>query len=398
MNSKKQLIALAIALACAQTALAQDGQDRFTLSGFGTLGVAHSTEDLADVVSDFQSDKGVGASDGTSARLDSSFALQLNANFTDDFTGVVQAVSEYAVTDSYKPEISLAHVKYRFSPAFSARLGRITAPLYMLSEYQRVGYAMPWVRPPHEVYNYLLAMDGIEGLYTINAGDTVIGVQAFYGQIDSEKADVDDLHGLGVQVDRGASSFRVSHIRGNVKYSSPSIELLFNTYRNMPSPPFPASLGTIAARLDPRDMDGSFSGIGYSYDPGNWFLRTEVIQADYAPSISAKTTSGYLSAGFRKGAWTPSFTVAHVDTSELELPGAADPIGTLNMAVAQNNNSRHSYTASLRWDVRDNVAVKLQGSHVKNHAGSFGSLKNYQPGFQPGGSYNLISASVDLVF
>jgi len=393
MNSKKHLIALAIALACAQSAQADDG-GMFTFSGFGTLGVAHSTEDKADVVPDFQSERGVGASDSTSARLDSRIALQVNANFTDDFTGVVQAVSEYAVTESYKPEISLAHVKYRFSPALSVRLGRITAPLYMLSEYQRVGYATPWVRPPYEVYNYLLAMDGIEGLYTINAGDTVIGLQAFYGEINSEKADVDNMRGLGVQVDRGSSSFRISHIRGTVHYSTPNIEALFTTYRSLPFP----GLAAIATRLDPRDMDGSFSGVGYSYDPGSWFLRAEAIQADYAPAIVGKTTSGYLSAGFRQGAWTPSFTVAHVDTSDLEAPGAADPIGLLNMAVAQNQNSRHSYTASVRWDVRDNIAVKLQGSHVQNHAGSFGGLKNYQPGFQPGGSYNLISASVDFVF
>lgn len=394
MKPTQQLIALAIAFGCAQTAAAQERQDIFTFSGFGTVGVAHSTEDQADVTSDFQVEKGVGASDGTSARLDSRIALQVDARFTDDFTGVLQAVSEYAVTESYRPEVSLAHVKYRFSPAFSVRLGRITAPLYMLSEYQRVGYAMPWVRPPHEVYNYLLAMDGVEGQYTLNVGETVVGVQAFYGSIDSEKAEVDDMHGIGIQVDRGASTFRASHIRGNVSYVTPTINQLFDTYQSLPIP----GLAAIADRLDPRDMDGSFSGVGYSYDPGSWFVRAEAIQADYTPSLSGKTTSGYLSGGFRRGKWTPSFTFAHVDTSGLDAPGAADPIGLLNLAVLSNDNSRHSYTAGVRWDVRDNVAVKLQGSHIKNHAGSFGGLGNTQPGFQPGRGYNLISASVDFVF
>lgn len=394
MNCKKYLIAAAVTLACTQMAQAQDGQDRFTLSGFGTAGVAHSSEDKADVRPDFQTGKGVGASNATSAKLDSRFALQLNANFTDDFTGVVQAVSEYAVTESYKPEISLAHVKYRFSPAFSTRVGRITAPLYMLSEYQRVGYAMPWARPPQEVYNYLLAMDGIEGQYTINAGDTVIGLQGFYGHIDSEHVEVDAMRGLAVQVEHGSSSFRISHVRGNASYTSDSITQLFNFYATLPIPP----LVEAANKLDPRRMDGKFSSIGYAYDPGSWFLRTEAIQADYTPSISGKTTSGYLSGGFRRGAWTPTFTYAHVDVSGLDAPGALDPIGLLNQSVLRNNNSRHSYTASLRWDVRDSVAIKLQGSHVKLHAASLGDLSNDQPGFVPGGSYNLISASVDFVF
>lgn len=394
MNSKKHLVAaLAIALACTQSAQAQDA-DRFTLSGFGTLGVVHSTEDQADFKPDFQTDRGVGASERTSMRPDSRLALQLNANFTDAFTGVVQVVSEYAVTASYRPELALAHVKYDVSPAFSTRLGRITAPLYMLSEFQRVGYATPWVRPPYEVYNYLIPMDGIEGLYTVNAGDSVIGLQGFYGHIDSERAHVDAMRGLAVQFDRGAHAARVSHIRGHVTYSTPTIDQLFDTYRSLPIP----GLANLAERLDPRGVDGSFTGVGYSYDPGNWFLRTEAIQADYTPSIVARTTSGYLSAGIRRGAWTPSLTFAHVDTSGLDLPGAADPIGLMNRAVASNEAGRHSVTASLRWDAHDNIAVKLQGSHVKNHAGSSGGLGNLQPGFQPGGRYNLISASVDFVF
>ena len=138
--------------------------------------------------------------------------------------------------------------------------------------------------------------------------------------------------------------------------------------------------------------------MGYSYDPGAWFVRAEAIQADYTPSLSGKTTSGYVSGGIRKGAWTPWVTFAHVETSGLEPPGALDPIGLLNMAVLSNNNSRHSYTVGVRWDVHDNVALKLQGSRIENHAGSFGGLGNVQPGFEPGRGYNLISASVDFVF
>ena len=79
------------------------------------------SEDKADVTPDFQIDRGVGASDAVSGRLDSRIGVQLNAGFSDNFSGVVQAVSEYAVTKSYRPEFTLAHVKYRFSSAFSAR-------------------------------------------------------------------------------------------------------------------------------------------------------------------------------------------------------------------------------------------------------------------------------------
>ncbi|MBV2210111.1 MAG: hypothetical protein KUL77_11180 [Thermomonas sp.] len=394
MKLKKQWIALAVSMALAQTAWAQDDSDRFTLSGFGTVGVAHSSERNADVRPDFQASTGVGASDRTSFNLDSRIAVQLNANFTDNLTGVLQAVSEHGVESEYSPKISLAHVKYRFTSNFSARLGRITAPLYMLSEYQRVGYAMPWARPPIEVYDYLLAMDGVDAVYNFHAGDAVIGLQGFYGRIDSKKSDVNAFRGVALNVDAGASSFRISHIRGTVNYATKDINALFDAYESLPIPP----LVDYAKMLDPRGVDGKFSGIGYSYDPGKWFMRTEVIQADYGAAIIGKATSGYLSAGMRVGDFTPSLTVAHVDSPNPEAPGALDPLGLLNAAVLSQRSSRHSYGAALRWDVHSNVAVKFQANHVKNHAGSFGGLGNQQPGFVPGRGYNLVSASVDFVF
>lgn len=393
MRLHKQGTALVVGLLLMQSAWAQDS-DRFKLSGFGTFGVAHSTEDKADVTPDFQAGMGVGASDATSARLDSRAAIQLDAQFTDNFSGVVQAVSEYAVTRSYSPKISLAHLKYRFGSSFSARLGRISAPLYMLSESQRVGYAMSGARPPVEVYNYLLSMDGVEGQYNINLGETVLGIQGFYGHIDSEDVDVQAMRGLAVQLDRGASTARIAHVRGTANYVTDDLNTLFNTYLSIPNP----TLNAVVKQLDPRAMKGQFSSVGYSYDPGNWFLRTEVIQADYSPSITGRTTSGYATVGIRRGDWTPSLTVAHVDLRGQATLGALDPLGVLNQAVARQNSSRHSYTAALRWDVHSNIAVKLQASHIKNHAGSYGSLSNIQPGFVLGGGYNLVSASVDFVF
>ena len=56
------------------------------------------------------------------------------------------------------------------------------------------------------------------------------------------------------------------------------------------------------------------------------------------------------------------------------------------------------YPLGARWDVRESVALKLEASHVESDTGSNGGLTNLQPGFRPGGSYNLVSASVDFVF
>jgi hypothetical protein len=45
-----------------------------------------------------------------------------------------------------------------------------------------------------------------------------------------------------------------------------------------------------------------------------------------------------------------------------------------------------------------NVALKLQYDHMNLGAGSAGVLGNIQPGFQPGGTAHLLSASLDFVW
>lgn len=85
MKFTVKLLSAAIALTSSTCAYAQQ-ESMFSFSGFGTLGVVHSTEDQADFTPDIQTNEGVGASHSTSARPDSRIAGQVNANFTDKFT------------------------------------------------------------------------------------------------------------------------------------------------------------------------------------------------------------------------------------------------------------------------------------------------------------------------
>jgi hypothetical protein len=59
---------------------------------------------------------------------------------------------------------------------------------------------------------------------------------------------------------------------------------------------------------------------------------------------------------------------------------------------------QNTLSIGARWDVLRNAALKLQYDHTRIGAGSSGVLANLQPGFQPGGTVNVISVSVDFVF
>jgi hypothetical protein len=83
-------------------------------------------------------------------------------------------------------------------------------------------------------------------------------------------------------------------------------------------------------------------------------------------------------------------------------PGPAAQATALNSqlstALARRAGSQRTLSLGARWDFQRNMDAKLQLDHSRLGAGSQGLLVNPQPGFQPGGTLNLISATLDFVF
>jgi hypothetical protein len=98
----------------------------FTVSGFGTAGMVHSSEHRADYTnSPWYKPVGAGYNQNWSPDVDSRFGMQLDARFTEQFSAVVQAISQLRYDNTYKPTIEWANLKYQFTPDFDIRLGRI---------------------------------------------------------------------------------------------------------------------------------------------------------------------------------------------------------------------------------------------------------------------------------
>jgi len=151
----KLVTALAVAVLVHPAAAEADetGESRFTLNGFGTLAVVHSDEDQADFVSNQLAPDGAGYTRAWSPEVDSRFGLQLTAKLTPRLTGVLQLITEQRYDESYTPSVEWANLKYDITPDLSVRVGRMVLSSFMVSEYRKVGYATPWVRPPEEVYS-----------------------------------------------------------------------------------------------------------------------------------------------------------------------------------------------------------------------------------------------------
>jgi hypothetical protein len=82
-------------------------------------------------------------------------------------------------------------------------------------------------------------------------------------------------------------------------------------------------------------------------------------------------------------------------------PFLAGPATELNASLNSALGSiavGKTISAGVRWDFIKDVDFKLQIDHSRNGAGSPGTLSDLQPGFQPGGTVNLFSGTVDFVF
>lgn len=430
--------ALAVLLIC-NTASAQSddgGAPSLSFRGFGTIGVAHSTEDQADFLAQDLQGAGAGHGRAWSPDVDSRLGVQLNADITPQLSGVLQVVAEQRHDKSYRPRVEWANLKYEVTPDFNIRAGRIVLPILMVSDSRKVGYAQPWVRPPVEVYSLipLTSSDGIDMSYRLSFGDVNNTLHVGIGLRDisaglPDGGDVIAKDGWVISdtLEYGNASLHVAYARSKVTVEA--FRPLFGGYRDYAAgaAALPFGLGTQAAadasalteKYDPDNKRFTILSIGGSYDPGNWFVMAEWAQTE-SKSVYGKRQGWYATSGYRFGAFTPyvSYAEAKLKSNQsdsglaaLSMTGSPfiDPfISGLNDGAAQLNaklNEQLSGAAiqktvslGVRWDFARNAALKLQYDHSRLGSGSPGTLDHLQPGFEPGGKFEVFSATVDFVF
>jgi len=387
----------------------------FSFSGYGTLGLAHSSEHKADFVNNDLQARGAGRSRDWSAEVDSRIGAQVSAQFTPQTSAVVQVTSEQRYDGTYAPAVEWANIKYAVTPDFSVRAGRIVLPNFLVSDYRKVGFANVWVRPPVEVYSLvpLTNSDGIDISWRKRFGEVSNTVQLSYGTSsakvpngDMVSGEVSGKRGRGIfdTIEYGAATLHFSYFLSDLTIGS--YKPLADGFRQ-----FGAQGNAITDKYDPDNKPFSFIGVGGMYDPGKWFVAGEwgVIDTN---SAFGKRAAWYASGGYRIDKFTPYVSYARASVkSNTSDPGLTVPpyypLATQQQAAALNSklnqvlsNAPVQETISLgvRWDLARNTALKLQYDRSNNGAGSPGTLNNVQSGFTPGGIFNVFSITVDFLF
>ncbi len=387
-----------------------DTTPAWTFGGFGTVGVVHADTTEADFTTSVLRAHGAGHTRRWSPDVDSRLGAQLGVTLDKQWSGVIQLVTEQRRSGSYRPQLEWANIKYQATPDLSLRIGRIALPIFLAADYRKVGYAYPWVRTPVEVYGAVpnSSSDGADLSYRWQAGGVKYVTQAMYGRTElrlNEENVVKGrrLAGVSHTAESGALSGRIGVFTGEMTVNIG--DDLFGGLRQFGAPGL--------ALVQKYEIDHKrFSAItaGANYDPGDWFVMGEVGRFN-AHSFLGKTVTRYFSAGYRIASFTPYVAYASVDAkSPTRDPGLstaglppphAQAARALNAgldALLKTIPIQTTLTAGVRWDVRTDMALKLQYDRVKPRDGSRGTLLVLQPGFRSDTSINVASFALDFVF
>lgn len=417
-----------LGLTLAQTAAASyAGEDRdiaVTLRGFGTLGAAYSNLDSADVTGNLVQSNGVGHTRRLAGSLDSKLGLQLNTEFDEDWSAVVQALSHYQHDSSYDPEIEWAYLQYRATTNITVRAGRIVTSPFMESQTRQVSYAYTWVRPPVELYdlNPVTNKTGFDIRYQFATGEAVSTLTTSWGVAEEEfttgdRVDANSYWEFEYKLEYHNSTLRLAYTMAEFDIESDDLDLLADSFISVAdnSGENNRRRALANARLLYADnIDNNFLSLGFLHQPGHWLLRGELAKTFADDNTYVASAIGwYITGGYQINNLTPYLTLASVSSSHKtaayintegltpEQAATAEQLNAgLRAALDAIASDQQSVSAGVRWDTLPGLAFKLEIKHLKTESGSAnpGRLREVQSDFTPGESANVVSLSMDFVF
>lgn len=336
---------------------------------------------------------------------DTVLGIQGNYRLSDRTSAVIQLVSRERPTGSYAPHASLGFISYAPTSELNIRMGRLRVPFFMHSDSLDINYALPWIRPPVEVYglNPFSDLDGIDLLYRVRLGTTDLELHPYAGRsaipvYKGGHSRLDRLFGVNLSIVTDNLTVFLGHAEAalTLRWGDANFRQLTSIL-----PP------DLTRELSGGNGRASFSSAGFQWDDGNWQLTGE-----YARRINRRYANSafgwHLTLAHRLADITPYLTLAR----QAEIRPVArytfeqTPITALQEYafghfLRSRNLAQRSVTVGVRWDLERNIALKTEFTHTTTSKDSWGS-------FFPRGdvianapldrSINMLGLSIDVTF
>jgi len=361
------------------TALANGTASAIEFDGFLTAGFAVHNQEQTNGSTVTYLDE---VTDKVTFLQDSKFGLQMTADVSEDMQVVSQILAS-AEDDNYRMDIEWAYLDYSIDDSSSFRVGRIKQPVFLISDYLEVGYAYPWIRPPHEAYNNMPvdSLIGVELLYSTTIGGMNLMLQPYFGSnteaipgFTTARFFADNYIGMAIRLESSVFTFQLSSFKTDVSTTDTSV-------------------GAGGTNLI-SEGTAVLSVASMSWDVANFIGYAEYTTRDIEQEGTPSSTSAfnkvafdslfsdqdgyYVTLGYRMGKFLPHITYAVADSDPKSLsPMCLDVNNPLTCGPSQGAR-QNSITLGLRYEINDSTALKMEFQTVEldNNAANFGL---YQP-------------------
>lgn len=352
---------------------------RWSIKGFGTFGFSGTDTDELGFIRSTTQTQNVRNSWGVIT--DSRIGLQVDVDINRSLHATVQWVARDHAGDFLEQNLDWAFLRWNFNDTTNVRFGRLGADLFLLSDYRNVGYAYPWVRPPHEFYSNLALyhFDGFDFNHKIYFDDNLLSIKLFAGysfnQIPSAFPEPVDLEtplvGGSLKFESGSWATRAGYAFLRIVTEVPNQQLV--NALNAPSVNFGIpGISQVIPYLSIKNTNAHYYSLGTAYDDGSWIAQAEVSYVDSETTFFPDAVSSYLSVGKRFSNMTlySLFGISHSFQKEINIPSPIFPSPQLQQlhqvtdrAINKNGIDETSVSLGLRWDFYQNLAFKTQWSH-----------------------------------
>lgn len=379
-------------------ALAEEGGRPFSVSGFGTLGLTHTTSDAAHFVRDLYAPDG--ARRQWTPKVDSLLGMQFDYAPSETVSGTVQAVSRYRHDRSYDPEISLAFLRVSPNRQLDLRFGRLGTDFFMLADSRMVGYSYLTVRPSGDFFWHLpfYSINGADATVTFPAGEGALRMKAFAGRTYERMALEDETWKLNGALMQGAYAewqggpWQVRASYANIRFRSnlPLRNLLLNAGLDA------TSAQIVEDDLATRDKRTDYFSLGAVYEHGPWQGQLMANVIEQGNRFFEDSWSVMSLLGYRLGSVTPfvGYSRALSRTRPATDLGPLTPVAARMMA--ESHVDQHTVSLGARWDVLRDVAFKVQLDGIRGTPTSLLPYRRETASWD--GRMKVLSATLDFIF
>lgn len=360
-------------------AIANDDAVNWSVKGFGTFALTGTDTREIGYKRDLSQVKNVKKPWGF--LTDSRFGIQLDVDINQSLHATTQWVVRDHAGNFFEQNLEWAFLRWSQSDTLDIRFGRMGADLFLLSDYRNVGYAYPWMRPPHEFYASvpMFHFDGFDIKKNFRIDDDLLSLKLFAGysfnqlptvfpelfEVESPVAGGNIVYQSGNWTTRAAYAFL--HILSDVPVGQLT-DVLLQPETNFAIP----NISQVVPHLSIKNTDIHYMSVGTAYDDSTWFAQAEASYIESETSYYPPSANAYLSVGRRFSTLSiyALYGISQTFRNSVDIPQPLVPAPELlqltnvvDDVINRNEVDEQSISLGLRWDFHPKVALKAQWIH-----------------------------------